>query len=345
MAKRGRPTVFKPEYSDLAHKFCLLGATNDDLARDVRGQPPHDRQLDRRRSRILGGRESGPRSRRRHRGRAALCARRGVQPPGGEDLPVRRRAAGGALHRALSARHDRPASSGCATAAARTGARRSSTSTMQRPTCWRSSMPPARGPAMSAAADYRHSRASTRRSAPSASIRWATSCTPSRGACPGTALAGESGPEPWQRDILERLGQGLLLFARARRCGWPSPRATASASRRWSPGSSCGRCRPCATRAASSRPTPRASSAPRPGPSSPSGTGWPSTAAGSSTPRRRSIRRCPATRRPGGSMPSPGRRTTPRRSPACTTRAAAPSPCSTRPRRSPSRSGTRSRAR
>ena len=32
MAKRGRPTVFKPEYSDLAAKFCLLGATNDDLA-------------------------------------------------------------------------------------------------------------------------------------------------------------------------------------------------------------------------------------------------------------------------------------------------------------------------
>jgi len=33
MAKRGRPTIFKPEYSDLARKFCMLGATNDDLAR------------------------------------------------------------------------------------------------------------------------------------------------------------------------------------------------------------------------------------------------------------------------------------------------------------------------
>ena len=31
--KRGRPTAYKPEYPDLARKFCLLGATNDDLAR------------------------------------------------------------------------------------------------------------------------------------------------------------------------------------------------------------------------------------------------------------------------------------------------------------------------
>jgi len=27
---------------------------------------------------------------------------------------------------------------------------------------------------------------------------------------PGTALADEAGPEPWQRDILEQLGQGLM---------------------------------------------------------------------------------------------------------------------------------------
>lgn len=33
MAKTGRPTFFKPEYSDLAQKFCMLGATNEDLAR------------------------------------------------------------------------------------------------------------------------------------------------------------------------------------------------------------------------------------------------------------------------------------------------------------------------
>jgi hypothetical protein len=29
----GRPSKYKPEYADLARKFGLLGATNDDLAR------------------------------------------------------------------------------------------------------------------------------------------------------------------------------------------------------------------------------------------------------------------------------------------------------------------------
>lgn len=28
----GRPTLYKPEYTDLAFKFCLMGATNDKLA-------------------------------------------------------------------------------------------------------------------------------------------------------------------------------------------------------------------------------------------------------------------------------------------------------------------------
>ena len=27
---------------------------------------------------------------------------------------------------------------------------------------------------------------------------------------PGTAIAEEEGPEPWQRDILEQLGEGLI---------------------------------------------------------------------------------------------------------------------------------------
>jgi hypothetical protein len=27
----------------------------------------------------------------------------------------------------------------------------------------------------------------------------------------GTSLAGESGPEPWQRDVLEKLGKGLMV--------------------------------------------------------------------------------------------------------------------------------------
>ena len=31
--KAGRPTKYKPEYAELAYKFCLLGATDKDLAR------------------------------------------------------------------------------------------------------------------------------------------------------------------------------------------------------------------------------------------------------------------------------------------------------------------------
>ena len=30
--KRGRPTSYKPEYDELAYKFCLLGATDAKLA-------------------------------------------------------------------------------------------------------------------------------------------------------------------------------------------------------------------------------------------------------------------------------------------------------------------------
>jgi len=33
MAGNGRPTLDKPEYADLARKFCMLGATNEDLAK------------------------------------------------------------------------------------------------------------------------------------------------------------------------------------------------------------------------------------------------------------------------------------------------------------------------
>ncbi len=32
MAGPGRPTLYKPENAELARKFCLLGATNEDLA-------------------------------------------------------------------------------------------------------------------------------------------------------------------------------------------------------------------------------------------------------------------------------------------------------------------------
>lgn len=33
-SKGGRPSVYRDEFPDLARKFCLLGATNDDLARN-----------------------------------------------------------------------------------------------------------------------------------------------------------------------------------------------------------------------------------------------------------------------------------------------------------------------
>jgi hypothetical protein len=32
MARPGRPTLYKPNNAELARKFCLLGATNDDMA-------------------------------------------------------------------------------------------------------------------------------------------------------------------------------------------------------------------------------------------------------------------------------------------------------------------------
>jgi hypothetical protein len=32
MSERGRPTSYKPENGELARKFCMLGATNEDLA-------------------------------------------------------------------------------------------------------------------------------------------------------------------------------------------------------------------------------------------------------------------------------------------------------------------------
>jgi transposase len=33
MSTRGRPTLYKAENAELARKFCMLGATNEDLAK------------------------------------------------------------------------------------------------------------------------------------------------------------------------------------------------------------------------------------------------------------------------------------------------------------------------
>jgi hypothetical protein len=32
MATPGQPTAYKPEYCELGHNYCLLGATNEELA-------------------------------------------------------------------------------------------------------------------------------------------------------------------------------------------------------------------------------------------------------------------------------------------------------------------------
>ena len=47
MSTRGRPTLYKPENADLVRKFCMLGATNEDLARCFEVSRSHDRSLDR----------------------------------------------------------------------------------------------------------------------------------------------------------------------------------------------------------------------------------------------------------------------------------------------------------
>ena len=48
------------------------------------------------------------------------------------------------------------------------------------------------------------------RSAPSATIPLGYVMFAFPWGVPGTALADEAGPEPWQRDILEQLGRGLM---------------------------------------------------------------------------------------------------------------------------------------
>ena len=45
MDRPGRPTLYKPEFADQAHKLCLMHATNQELAdcfedRQLAAQPP-----------------------------------------------------------------------------------------------------------------------------------------------------------------------------------------------------------------------------------------------------------------------------------------------------------------
>jgi hypothetical protein len=55
MTKRPRPIPFTPDHSDLARKFCMPGATDDDLARLLEAPRETNRRLAR----------GGPRVRRR----------------------------------------------------------------------------------------------------------------------------------------------------------------------------------------------------------------------------------------------------------------------------------------
>ena len=66
-------------------------------------------------------------------------------------------------------------------------------------------------------------RADTERDARSATIgalpprsRWASSASPSPGAGPARRSPARAGPEAWQRDVLEQLGEGLLASRRTR---------------------------------------------------------------------------------------------------------------------------------
>ena len=165
---------------------------------------------------------------------------------------------------------------------------------------------------------------------------------------PHTPLAQESGPEEWQREVLVRLGNGLLggrcgrRRSRARRHRLGPRHRQVGAGRLDHP---VGAVDPAGFARRGQRqhrgPAPhqdlaRARQVAR---------HEPQQGVVHLLRARRCTRPSPATRRPGGSMPSPGPSRTPRPSPACTTRAAAPSPCSTRRRPSPMRCGTPSRAR
>ena len=94
---------------------------------------------------------------------------------------------------------------------------------------------------------------SSGRSAPTAATRWATSSMPSQGP-PARSSPTRAGPAGSASPAAARAGRSR----RTRRCGSPWRPATASASRRWSPGSCCGPCRPCPARAASPPLIPRA---------------------------------------------------------------------------------------
>ena len=161
---------------------------------------------------------------------------------------------------------------------------------------------------------------------------------------PGTPLAADSGPEAWQCEVLQQLGQGLAAPDEAVRVAVASGHGVGkSALVSWIILWALSTLHD--TRGVVSANTEAQLRTKT----------WPELAKWHGLchqPRLVRLHRDGARTRslPGHDRTwrvdaSPGRRTTPRPSPACTTRAAAPSPCSTRRRPSPTRCGRPSRAR
>ena len=136
-------STFKPDYCTLARKFCMLGATNENLAESSSVSRRHHQQLAAGVPRVQEGRRGGRAVADADVAEKLYQRATGYERPATRFFARPRGPAGGDVHLALSARHRPPASSGCATAAARSGARRSSTSTTRPTRCWPCSRPPA----------------------------------------------------------------------------------------------------------------------------------------------------------------------------------------------------------
>jgi len=92
MSTRGRPTLYKAENTELARKFCMLGATNEDLARCFEvSRSTIDHWIDTI-SEFAEAIRQEPRSRRRGRDPEALFARHGLHEGDQETRALSRRA-------------------------------------------------------------------------------------------------------------------------------------------------------------------------------------------------------------------------------------------------------------
>ena len=246
MTERGRPSSYKPENAELARKFCMLGATNDDLAAcfEVAGGTidywiathPEFAEAVRRGRDIadaaivekLYGRAMGYSIETRkyvlHRGEQRELPQILHYPP---DVPACMFWLRNRRRKQWNERAPAAAESGLTLSELEAAAERAGRSPCRlRPSAGWSAKSPATG-----------------------TIRMASSASPSRGASRGRRSRTRAAPKPGSARSSSSLARASSRPTRRR--GSPSPRGTASASRRWSPGSCCGRCRPCPTRAAS----------------------------------------------------------------------------------------------